>query len=230
MQRTRRTFNERVTEINEYYEALNNLYADRIDNPDLKLFHDEQFLKMLKSNALLMLYNLVESTVTGCIKEIYDTLHDQEITYQRVNEKIQKIWFDYKFNDVLNRTANHDSHKDKALEIINLILQREKLCLYDEDAKISRNLDAKEIRAICKKHGIEFTSAPESYGGRVLEDVKNKRNHLAHGVISFADCGRDYSMDKLEGIKDQAILYLEGLLDGMECYHNAQAFLCPATA
>ena len=74
MQATIDTFDERVGEIALYYEALKSLYdAKSLSNDGQKYFNDD-FLKILKSNALLMIYNLVESTIMGGIVEIYDEL------------------------------------------------------------------------------------------------------------------------------------------------------------
>ena len=78
MQETIDTFNERIQEIDLYYAALNALYEDetlKSDNDKYnKKYFNGDFLKILKSNALLMIYNLVESTIMGGIIEIYDEL------------------------------------------------------------------------------------------------------------------------------------------------------------
>ena len=54
---------------------------------------DDAFLKMLKSNAILMIYNLVESTIMSAILKIYDSFFQQELTYNMVRKEIQDIWF-----------------------------------------------------------------------------------------------------------------------------------------
>ena len=52
-------FDERKQEIEEYYSALEELYVSKnITNNDEK-YLDDAFLKMLKSNAILMIYNLI---------------------------------------------------------------------------------------------------------------------------------------------------------------------------
>ena len=65
MQATIDTFDERTSEITLYYDALTSLYEGKAEDDENKKFFDDDFLKILKSNALLMIYNLVESTIMG---------------------------------------------------------------------------------------------------------------------------------------------------------------------
>lgn len=59
----------------------------------------------------------------------------------------------------------------------------------------------------------------------LLEDVKNKRNELAHGTTSFVECGRNYSIDDLIKIKDQTIKFLNCILNGMKQYYDSKKYL-----
>jgi hypothetical protein len=87
------------------------------------------------------------------------------------------------------------------------------------------NLDADEIRKVCSGHGINFNPDSTCKGGERLKDVKTKRNELAHGTLSFAECGREYSLKDLTEIKDQTYVFLTGLLDGMNDYYENDGYL-----
>lgn len=172
-----------------------------------------------------MIYNLVESSIMGGILEIYDELKTSGYSYKDVTKEIQDIWFSFKFNQVYDKNAHYNSYRDKAVEIINAILQNEPLVMDRKATDISGNLDAKKIREICSEHGITYTIEPECRGGIVLEDVKNKRNQLAHGTTSFAECGRYYALEDLEKIKNETIIFLNGILQGMKKYYQDKTFL-----
>ena len=58
----------------------------------------------------------------------------------------------------------------------------------------------------------------------VLETVKDRRNDLAHGTLSFAECGRDYSIEDLNDIKAETVLFLKGLLQGMKQYYDEKQY------
>lgn len=222
-------FNERVTEIELYYFAIDDLYLSKIASNNGERYLEDDFLKILKSNALLMVYNLVESTIMGGVLEIYNTLLRHGITYRMVRTEIQKIWFSFKFNQVYDKNAHYHSYRDKAAEIITSILSDDVLALDRKAADISGNLDAEKIRQICREHGIQFRLCPESRGGVVLEDVKNKRNNLAHGTISFVECGRDYTIEDLKKIKNETVFFLNNILTGMRNYYDNQLYLIVST-
>ena len=231
MKSTRNTYSERVAEIDFYYDALGQLDLEltesfgAVDLPDKKYKHDD-FLKILKANALIMIYNLVESTVLNGIEEIYDKLSANGATYSAVRKEIQDIWFSYKFGQVHHQPeASYISYKVKALEIVNSIMVGETVELNRNALSLGGNLDAEIIFKVCNNHGIDFKPDSSCKGGKRLEDVKEKRNGLAHGNFSFAECGREYSLEDLIEIKKQTYVFLSGLLDGMNKYYDSEGYL-----
>ena len=62
-------------------------------------------------------------------------------------------------------------------------------------------------------------------GGIILTDVKNERNNLAHGTVSFVECGRNYSIDDLTRIKDETEHFLENILVGIKDYYDNRLYL-----
>ena len=227
MKATLEVYNDRIKEIELYFNALKQLYDNQPQEKTFDFYSDD-FLKILKANALIMVYNLVESSIMGGILEIYDELKSRGYSYKDVSSEIQEIWFSFKFKQVYDKSAHYNSYRYKAAEIINAILQGETLVLDRKATDISGNLDAEKIRRICKDHGITYTIDPKCKGGVVLEDVKNKRNDLAHGTTSFVECGRYYAIDDLEQIKDQTIKFLNGILQGMQQYYDGKKYLCTA--
>jgi hypothetical protein len=231
MKATRDTYNERVCEIDFYYDALGQL-DDEVSQTlgssvePLGKYKQDGFLKILKANALLMIYNLVESTVLNGIEEIYDKLKTNGATYSTVRKEIQDIWFSYKFKQVYDQKAHYGSYKDKALEIVNSIMTGETIELNRDALPLSGNLDADEIRKVCTTgHGISFRPDDSCKGGVRLSDVREKRNLLAHGTLSFSECGREYSLEDLVEIKKQTYGFLTGLLDGMKKYYDDEGYL-----
>ena len=225
MQATVNIFNDRVAEINLYYEAITQLYDAQSSVKTNYAYFNDDFLKMLKANALMMVYNLIESSVMNGILEIYDQVKKLELSYKDVRKEIKDIWFSYKFNQVYDRHAHYNSYRNKALEILNEVINDEIIKLDRNAAEIKGNLDADAIRNICREHGIVFYDDTNCRGGYVLSDVKDKRNNLSHGTISFVECGRDYSFEELITIKNEVVLYLEGLLVGINDYYINQKFL-----
>jgi hypothetical protein len=82
---------------------------------------------------------------------------------------------------------------------------------YDEDTFFSGNVDARLLRKIAAKYGF---NVPRSCHG--LLEVKNKRNDLAHGKISFVECSKNEAEETISQFKDNIIKYLSTLSNSIE--------------
>jgi len=225
MQSTRDVFDQRCDEINSFLGALSDLYALN-DQPECSYsYTDDNFLKILKANSILMIYNLVEASISSGINEIYDLVHSQGLTYSNVRKEIQEIWFTFKFNQVYDPNAHYNTYKAKAYEIVNSIIMNNTIELNQKAMGINGNLDANQIRLICKRNGIHYSVDPACKGGEALDDVKRKRNDLAHGTVSFLECGRSYSLNDINIINVETTVFLDCILQGMQDYYAQQSFL-----
>lgn len=245
MEATFNTYKDRVDEIELYFEGIKYMYdvKDKIndfefidniaDKSSLAFIKDlkkspifkEKYLKMVKANIILMIYNLVESSIMGGILEIYDQVKESGKSYNDVCDEIQSIWFSFKFNQVYDKKAHYNSYREKAREIITDIMSSKTIELDRKATDISGNLDANKIRDLCKNHGIRYNLSKDGRGGYVLKDVKDKRNYLAHGTISFVECGRDYSINELEKIKNETKIFINDILLGMKDYYDNKLYL-----
>ena len=57
-----------------------------------------------------------------------------------------------------------------------------------------------------------------------LHKVKTPRNNLAHGNISFAECGRNYGIGQLRETKKEVILYLRNILRNIKKYLDERQY------
>ena len=218
---TRLTFETRKEELILF---LNNIEC--MENTPTRVI---DFYNILHANTFLMMYNMVESTVMGGILEIYDAVKTQELSYKKISTKIQDVWFEFKFNEVYDKNAHHTSYKKKAYEIINNILKEKKIDLNRKAVNISGNLDANIIRRICDEHGINFNTPEESKGGYKIANVRDLRNDLAHGLKSFVECGRNYTISDLKSISNEIISFLDGLINGMTKYYENNEWILRKT-
>ncbi|HHG3405435.1 TPA: MAE_28990/MAE_18760 family HEPN-like nuclease [Vibrio parahaemolyticus] len=143
---------------------------------------------MLKSAYLLLLYNIVESTITSTL----DAVHARatNIDYNGASKKIRRLIIDFHFN----------TNKKCSMRQLDEFLSGEhKLPLYSEFSKrvklYSGNLDAREIDQILSRYGIGKLSVPSKAN---LLIVKNQRNRIAHGEVMFKEACRHYTIQDLE--------------------------------
>lgn len=228
MEIVREVFNDRKNEIDLYYQLID--FLDNIEKEDGEksinnILFNKDIEKIVRANALLMLYNLVESTLVNGIEEVYSVFKQDEITYSQVRSEIKEIWFNYRFSNAYDKKAHFDTYKKTAEKIITSIMLNKPLELDRKATGISGNLDADSIREVCKKHGIQFISPEECHGGKKLGKVKEQRNQLAHGTLSFVECGRDFTVNDLHEIKIEVENFLSGFIDAIESYYDNKEYL-----
>ncbi len=213
-------FDERVAEINLYFKML-----EALDEPDVKLFFPNKrtrqyqspspdWVKTLKATAFLLIYNLVESSVRDGIGAIYDQAKADGCTMETLEANIRKIWI----NQTYKNLKTIESFQQTGHELVRLALDRSVAALRKDRIPISGNLDDKAIRELCDKHGMTFSNQKVASLGSKLSTVKAKRNALAHGNETFAECGRQFTVNDLIEIKKQAEKYIRGVLRNIKRY------------
>lgn len=217
---TNETFEERKHEIEFYYSVL--VEMDNGNKDIVNTINNPLFFRILKSNFLLMLYNLVEATVTTGMLEIYEKLKNEACTYSDLINELQNIWRDYKVKEVYSSSSELKAYTNKVESIVKNIIEDTPLIFNRGMLNINGNLNAKRIKNICDKHCIRYRVIDDEMK---LEKVRKKRNSLAHGDESFSNCARDLTVSDLENIKDTIFGFLSGIIEGMEKYYNEKQYL-----
>jgi hypothetical protein len=202
------TFEQRKTEIEEYFQFLSDY---KPANADDNLF------KILKSNLLVMLYNLIESSISNAIEEIHNNIYSNSISFNSLKERIKSL--------VINNTKRVNSDKfvtqitDIATDIIKHTFKREEL--------FNGNVDSRKIKKLSEQYGFNSdTDYERTKHGSHLVTIKDKRNDLAHGIYSFTEVGKEYTIQDLEEMKDKTINYMSDILGNIELYLINKNYLC----
>lgn len=210
-------FNERVDEIEAYLDFIRRVDAGEVllakaetRDPAYSSIAQQDLLRTFKASALLMLYNLMESSVTNAVEAIFDELEQQAIPFDQCREEIRIV--------VLGNIRRHEPQRllseiaILATDIITKTFRRETI--------VSGNVDAREIREVAKRYGFP---EPQSRGDRLLT-VKTNRNDLAHGGKSFAEVGRSFTVQDILDIKHDVVAYLTETLNHVADYLRARNY------
>ncbi len=225
MDNTKRDFEKRKEEIDEYFFFLKILNNDNVSltyNTINGVEEIEMSIKLQRifiANTFLLLYNLIESTVRNSIVEIYNKIKDDELTYVNLSEKIKHIWLHKKRKTFTTDEESNENIEKKLENIIQEIVNNEIIILTDKDIHISGNIDAQEIRNLSKKIGFA-----ESNNGRYLVNIKEKRNRLAHGEHTFHDVGKNFTVNDLILHKENTFEYLEDVIKNIEIFINNKKY------
>jgi hypothetical protein len=226
-------FTERMQDINEYFAFIELLINKRptltyketpaseptVQSIDLDMTH------ILKANAFIILYNLIEATISNAIEDIHKVfIANDELCVDTINENLTKVAF-RSFN---NPNGDIDFSQGNVARIIlkAWLEAHKKLIESNKNPLFSGNVDAKKIREVAEKYGFSSNTNSEiTRNGYNLLPIKKARNDLAHGSESFRNKGRDTSIDVLVEMKDEVFHYLNCILDNIQTYLDSQAYL-----
>ncbi|AGV74224.1 MAE_28990/MAE_18760 family HEPN-like nuclease [Lactococcus cremoris] len=221
-------------EIDRFYNFLEYLSLrqiglgnDEYKVVDCNILEKEEFdslFKSMKSNLVIMLYNLVESTVRLTMYGYYDNFNNTKKAYKNVTEEVRKVWIKYS-----SKTFNENKIQQQVFEMIESAIDKEYFLELDSQKfHLSGNADTQEIKEILKVHGLKYDETNFKNCGWSLKSIKDMRNSLAHGNISFEDNGKTLAISDIKLYKEQTyecLTYFMEVVDNAISTSNANIFL-----
>jgi hypothetical protein len=159
----------------------------------------------LKGEVFLLLYNLIESTLKESITHIHDVLKGEDICFNQLRPEFKK--------EILNRAKSDKIGIDNLCKNTALDISKQLLAAtFRANIIFSGNIDHKEVCEQAKIYGFKTES---DYGktkhGNNLKLIKDKRNDLAHGNVSFSEIGKSYSVEQMNEYSQEVFNYLDSI-------------------
>lgn len=230
------TYNSRCREIERFFEMLQFMRDNRdsrlnggessdVTNPNTFVV-GRDLEKTLRASAYLMLYNLVEATMTNAIDAIHQHIADAQVGFDELKEEVRRIAI-----KGLRKAVSSDTPSellDSTIPVSSALIWLG----FDKKDLFSGNLDGRLIKDKAREYGFQIADHDKaaSRDGMRLLGVKTKRNELAHGGISFEDCGQDTSVDELVAIFDELKIFVKAVLDGVSVYLSTRSYLHAVSA
>lgn len=200
-----------------HFNGTKQFLALRNNDINIMLSHMDSCKKavdstIFKSSIMLMLYNEIEGTFSNVLSELFDYIIDENIDFDILHSKIKNVYLEYYNRKIANNLAellNFRNNPD--LKSVGYLELNKYLKLY------SGNLDARQIREISKRLGVPISN--EIIGDNLVK-IKNCRNRLAHGEISFQEACRNYTENEIYSISNETFAFLDMVLKD---YNN---FVC----
>ena len=222
-------FNSRFAEAIGYIDYLKSIDSreTRIkmeSSPNL-LEVNRDFIKICRANGYLIIYNLVESTMYEAVKGLYQHLERSGVDIDSLIDKLKMLIFRGIRNSTDKNLTEFRDNMDT--DFRTSIFQ---ICFHSDQVKkmFSGNLDAKKIRLFSEEHGIDLNLIEESNNGRELLSIKNTRNDLAHGAVSFTSKG-NVSVEQLWKLCTEVGYYLRSVIISVDSFLKAQQYNKPIT-
>lgn len=186
---------------------------------------DRELNKTVRASGYLLLYNLVESTVTNAIDAIHRIIEDNDLEYEDLSDDLKKITLN-NFKGMIAKVSSGEIGSEHPIQLAMVKLGHKKEKLF------SGNVDCRTIRNISNSYGFPHPN-PKGKGRHISEfvlEIKNRRNALAHGTLSFEQCGREASPEHLAKVTNETITYLRAVLWSISIYLRNQNYRKPELA
>ncbi len=234
-----KAFDERLEEIGAYLDLLATL-EHQVQDGLPRIGGDEgtavtvQQQQILYSSVYLQLYNLVESTATQCIQAISDAVKNCELQPKDLTPELRREWVKSAARTQEDLTC--EKRLNAALELCNHFVQLLPISEFEVHSGGGGNWDDNAIEKAAKRLGIPLRLPREASRGvkdrrwndkGALAHIRTLRNRLAHGNVSFAECGRDVTIGDLRDLRDRTAAYLKEVLHHFESYIQGQEFILP---
>jgi hypothetical protein len=230
------TFEERLQEIEAYLDLLDALERQVQSGPPVigGATITTQQQKILYSCVFLQLYNLIEATVTWCVSAVCEAASEQgRWKPGDLTSKLRREWV--RATARTHIELNEENRLDCAVELCELLIQSSPIPKFTVARR--GNWDDQEIETITERIGCELQISQDVLKGikRHLRDdkgalalIRDLRNRLGHGSLSFSECGEGMTVPELRDLKQRTALYLREVVAGFRAYIDSYEFLIPA--
>ena len=235
----RTAFDERLAEIETYITFLYNLDAElraggvpRFARTAAAITTDQ--LQILYSSVYLQLYNLVEATISRCLDAVCEAaVANDRWKPDDLSLEMRREWTRYTARTHVELTMQN--RLDRAVELVGHLVE----ALPVRQLKVETSggsWDDGMIERVARRIGLDLRFTPEAHSGikRHLRDdhgalalIALLRNDLAHGSLSFAECGKGVLVDELRDLKDRTALYLGEVVQAFEAWVASYGYLTP---
>lgn len=233
------SFDERFQEINAYLDLLvaiekqTQLGWPKIGDSTITA----QQQRILYSSVYLQLYNLVEATVTWCLDAVCAAAaQDGRWRPSDLSAELRREWVRTTAKTHAGLTA--ENQLNKTVECCDHLIQSLPIMQWKLDRRGGGSWDDHEIEDMTDRLGCKVRLSEDVRKGinqKIRDDktalalVKDFRNRLAHGSLSFTECGEGVTVEDLRNITKWTGDYLRAVVKSFSDYITTHEFLVPGS-
>lgn len=232
-------FDDRVAEIEDYITLLEAVESEAQSGPpeigNAAITTRQQ--RMLCSSVFLQLYNLVEATATWCTSAVAQATADTgSWSVSQLEPAVQREWVRTNFRT--HTVLNPNNRLAQSFDVCASILNGDPIEEWGIEGGGGGNWDDSAIEKISERVGcvLSIATATKTAAKRpfrndknALQYVKELRNKLAHGSISFEQSGENITVGDLVDLKNRTVDYLREVIQSFKIYVDDFMYLDSAS-
>lgn len=232
----RKSFEERLAEVEAYLAFLTELENAGQSGPprfsDSSKPLSPQQVQILKAGIFVQLYNLVEATVSRCLDAMTKASSLGSWKAADLNPSFRREWV--KVIVGANKEMNAENRLKYAVNLTELLITAAPLEAFKLERGGGGNWSDTQIESMFERVGLRLRLPPKvrAAAKKKFRDelgplalVVKLRNDLAHGTISFAECGSNETVVGLRQICKNTATYLRSVVQAVERFIQRHEFL-----
>lgn len=191
--------------------------------------------RILNSSVYLQLYNLVEATITSCLDAVSKAaMRRAEWAPGDLTAELRREWVRYMART--NLQSGPDKRLEDAIGLCDHLVAALPVAEFEIEKGGGGNWDDKAIKKMATRIGFELriSRGVEREVKRVVRNdlgslalIVELRNALAHGRLSFVDCGQDDSAAELKVLARRVAGYLREVIGAFDRYVEEHHYIVP---
>ncbi|MES2435099.1 MAG: MAE_28990/MAE_18760 family HEPN-like nuclease [Pseudomonadota bacterium] len=229
-------FDERLLEVAAYLDFLQELEtaaqsgAPRFGTSGGAL--TAQQINILRAGIYVQLYNLIEATMTKLLDALAAATCNGRWKASDLIPDIRREWV--KVMTGVHKELNADNRLANACVLVEFLMQAQPLQQFKIEKGGGGNWNDSNIENFLGRVGLRLNlplAATTAAKRRFRDDmgplalVVKLRNDLAHGSLSFAECGAVETASGLREIVDNTTLYLRSVVQAVQTFIDNYEFL-----
>jgi hypothetical protein len=232
-------FEERFGEITAYLELIDGIEklvqsgVPRLGENGPPVTAPQQ--RILNSSVYLQLYNLVEATITNCLDAVSKAaMRRAEWAPGDLTAELRREWVKYMART--NLPSGPDKRLEDAIGLCDHLVAALPIVEFDIEKGGGGNWDDIAIKKVASRIGFDLRVS-RTVEREVKRKVRNElgslalivdlRNALAHGRLSFVDCGQDDSAAELRKLAKRVAAYLREVIAAFDLFIEEHRYIVP---
>lgn len=185
-------------------------------------YGDLSTLATARASAFIMLYNIIEYSFTSAIHDIRTFIRENVSNIDSLNDYWKFDIVNSNFRHALTQGTKFKNHLEQIAEFLPGKIQWANGM---DEMPFAGNVDNKSILKFNKKIGHKWNPPRSAIGGLDLEEIRKKRNDLAHGKESFEAIGSTCSSSELLAILGRVEKFIISFLKSIDSYISKRKYL-----